>query len=214
VDLIAAKNLTMELLKKHGLHDWIMDFNHSRKSFGNCWYRVKKVSLSAPLVTINPEERVKDTVLHEIAHGIVGPGHDHDHVWESKFQEIGGSGRARWSEEETIPALTRFELHCKVHGLVKRMTRRPKHPMSCSQCCRRFDRRYLLEVRENHAVHAERRRLAVAKARARGTVEFHSRESCVSRVQRLSSPTYQELKDLTQRIQAARSQSPTDPQTP
>ncbi len=39
------------------------------------------------------DEEVKDTILHEIAHALVGKAHHHDDVWRAKALEIGCSGR-------------------------------------------------------------------------------------------------------------------------
>ncbi len=35
------------------------------------------------------DEEVKNTLLHEIAHALVGPGHRHNRVWRQKAREIG-----------------------------------------------------------------------------------------------------------------------------
>lgn len=37
-------------------------------------------------------ERIKTTVLHEIAHAIVGHAHGHDRVWVNCCKSIGGDG--------------------------------------------------------------------------------------------------------------------------
>jgi predicted SprT family Zn-dependent metalloprotease len=36
-----------------------------------------------------PEAEITDTLLHEIAHALVGPRHGHDLVWQAKCIEIG-----------------------------------------------------------------------------------------------------------------------------
>lgn len=37
-------------------------------------------------------DKIKDTVLHEIAHAIVGNNHYHDKVWKDCAQRIGSTG--------------------------------------------------------------------------------------------------------------------------
>jgi predicted SprT family Zn-dependent metalloprotease len=37
-------------------------------------------------------DKIKDTVLHEIAHAIVGGEHGHDRVWKDCAQRIGSTG--------------------------------------------------------------------------------------------------------------------------
>ena len=34
-------------------------------------------------------DHIRDTILHEIAHALVGPCHGHDAVWRQKAREIG-----------------------------------------------------------------------------------------------------------------------------
>ena len=41
----------------------------------------------------DPDE-VRDTILHEIAHALVGPGHGHDAVWKAKCVEVGAKPEA------------------------------------------------------------------------------------------------------------------------
>jgi len=47
------------------------------------------ISLSRYLISLNGEEEVRETILHEIAHALVGYSHGHDRVWKLKAMEIG-----------------------------------------------------------------------------------------------------------------------------
>jgi predicted SprT family Zn-dependent metalloprotease len=56
--------------------------------------RPGRIELSKHYVLRNPEHEVLDTILHEIAHALVGPGHGHDEVWKAKCVEVGGAAGA------------------------------------------------------------------------------------------------------------------------
>jgi hypothetical protein len=82
-------------MAKHGLIDWRFSFTKSQRSFGTCSYNYREITLSAPLVMVNNEKRVMNTILHEIAHALT-PKHNHDAVWVAKAREIGCTGQACW----------------------------------------------------------------------------------------------------------------------
>lgn len=79
-------------LNNHGLKDWGLRINSSlNPSFpylGLCSYKDKCVIISSHHLQIHPDEEIKNTVLHEIAHALT-PGHGHDSVWADKAKEIG-----------------------------------------------------------------------------------------------------------------------------
>ncbi len=52
-------------------------------------YRERRIELSVPFVERNGRAEILDTILHEIAHALVGSAHGHDVVWKSKCAEIG-----------------------------------------------------------------------------------------------------------------------------
>ena len=82
--------MALELMAKHGLHGWSFRFNRCKQTMGLCVYHRKTIELSIYFVERdNPVEEVRDTILHEIAHALVGPGHGHDKVWKRKCIEIG-----------------------------------------------------------------------------------------------------------------------------
>ena len=78
-------------LDKHGLKDWhirlTMDFNVP--FLGLCVYKDKCIILNAAHIDIHPIDEVYNTIRHEIAHAIVGPGFGHGLVWEEKAREVG-----------------------------------------------------------------------------------------------------------------------------
>jgi hypothetical protein len=86
-----ASQFLREKMNEHGLIDWSVRLNQNPESkfLGLCSYKDKCIILSAHHIDIHPDPDVKNTILHEIAHALVGPGHAHDGVWASKAREIG-----------------------------------------------------------------------------------------------------------------------------
>jgi predicted SprT family Zn-dependent metalloprotease len=91
--------LARELMRAHGLLPPAWDFRltDSRSRAGRCRYwpasgaGVVELSRAWGLANGWSEEFVRGTVLHEIAHALVGPARGHDEVWAAKCAEIGGS---------------------------------------------------------------------------------------------------------------------------
>ena len=86
----ATQRLHEELVK-HGLKDWSVRLNQNPESrfLGLCSYKDKCIILSAHHIDIHPTPDVVNTILHEVAHALVGPGHAHNDIWASKAKEIG-----------------------------------------------------------------------------------------------------------------------------
>lgn len=89
--LAAALELGAELMRLHGLEGWKLKLDHARRRAGQCDYTAKTISLSRHYVRYAETAHIKDTILHEIAHALVGPHHGHDLVWRNKAREIGCS---------------------------------------------------------------------------------------------------------------------------
>jgi len=91
---IDALALGKQLLEQHGLkaEGWEIQFNKSPSTLGQCWHQHKAIALSTVMLNSVEPAQVKDCLLHEIAHALVGPGHFHDDVWKAKAQEIGCTG--------------------------------------------------------------------------------------------------------------------------
>jgi predicted SprT family Zn-dependent metalloprotease len=130
---LAVRRLALALLETHGLVDWSFRFNRHKQSMGYCRYGDRLIELSIYFVEHNDGVEIRDTLLHEIAHALVGPGHGHDRHWKQKCLEIGARpnrcGRA-WMPEG------RWQAQCGGCGTRFHRHRRPKHLRSwfCRAC--------------------------------------------------------------------------------
>ncbi len=82
----------LELIAVNGLKKWAFKFDHSARRAGCCIYRDKLISISFNLARTGSAAAIRDTILHEIAHALVGKKHNHDAIWKAKALEIGCSG--------------------------------------------------------------------------------------------------------------------------
>jgi predicted SprT family Zn-dependent metalloprotease len=140
MQLTEAKNLAIQLMNQHGLleQNWHFQFDTAKRRFGVCNYRLKRIGLSKHLVSLNDEARVRNTILHEIAHALVGGGHGHDNVWRRKAIEIGCDGQRCYSTKVVETPESRYIAECKGCGKVHKrhkMTRSLKYGnSSCGAC--------------------------------------------------------------------------------
>ena len=121
---VRADALAKELLVRYGLHDWVIVWNNRKQTAGLCWSQRKTIELSRSYVELNSEADVRDTILHEIAHALVGSEHQHDSVWMAKAIEI-GARPARYCRETLRPA-GRWQAVCSRCGERQHKFRKPK----------------------------------------------------------------------------------------
>jgi hypothetical protein len=131
MELQGARELMENLLSVHGLtkKGWQGRFDEAKKRFGVCRIRKKIISLSRPLVLLNPEEEVRDTILHEIAHALAWERHGeighHDARWKAICREIGARPVATYDEEVIQPDLPWVLRHRKTGEVFASFTRKP-----------------------------------------------------------------------------------------
>ncbi len=104
MNIYDAKRMAQDIMLEHGLHNWTVTIDRAKRRFGQCRYATKQISLSEPLTRVNTEDHVRQTVLHEVAHALVGPGHGHDAIWKSQARRIGVKHAASRSAGEAAPA--------------------------------------------------------------------------------------------------------------
>jgi len=118
------------LLAAHGLEHWSFQFDHATKRAGCCNYRHRVISLAYAYARSATDEAIEDTILHEIAHALVGKDHGHNAVWRAQARAIGCSG-ARCHDVQFTPP--RYIVTCEQACWVTTAERR-KRDAVCRTC--------------------------------------------------------------------------------
>jgi len=140
MELKEAKQLALDLMEKHKL-PWNFIFDEARSRFGQCDYSTQTISLSKYLVELNAPERVKSTILHEIAHALLPAGEGHSKVWKRKAIELGDDGERCYSAEDTVipkPAHT-YVYRCINCGNEIQKNYKMHQTQACRKCCLQFN---------------------------------------------------------------------------
>ena len=101
-------NIARQKMKQFYLNDWTIKFDHAQRRAGACFFDKKVLSFSTKFLRKANKEDIIDTVLHEIAHAIVGPGQGHNLIWKKKAIEIGCSGKIYHDFEFSKPKWIKF----------------------------------------------------------------------------------------------------------
>lgn len=141
MELEAARTLALSLMTKHGV-DWEFGWDRARRRAGQTNFTDRKITLSRTLTELCTPEQVTQTVLHEIAHALVGPGHGHGPVWKNMAKRIGAQPqRCTGPDFPVSPAP--WQAVCD-SGHVHRRYRRPQRTVSCGLCSRTYSDRHVL----------------------------------------------------------------------
>ena len=143
MDTRDALALARALVAEHGLRGWTVGLDRAKTRAGACHYAKRLITLSGPLTRLHSEDHVRDTILHEIAHALVGPRHRHDAVWRETARRIGSTGERCVSAD--APKVEGEWVGTCPAGHQVRRHRRPQRLQSCSQCAYSFDLRHLFE---------------------------------------------------------------------
>ncbi len=128
-----------DLMLKHGLKDWRFGWDRAKKRYGLCHFGRKVISLSFYLTPFCSEKEIENTILHEIAHALVGFRHGHDKVWKTKALEIGCDGKRCG---RAVAVEKKFVGTCPKCGAKFFRNRRSRS--SCAKCDSKFNPTYLI----------------------------------------------------------------------
>jgi predicted SprT family Zn-dependent metalloprotease len=126
VDIMEARTLARQLMNQYGLQRWTFRIDNCRSRFGHCSWRHNRISLSGPLTYLNDLDKVRDTILHEIAHALT-PYAYHNQTWRIKAQQIGANPTACYDTANVKTPTAPWHAICpKCHKDIKRyrMSRR------------------------------------------------------------------------------------------
>ena len=141
---LTRKRLARQLTDQHGLTAWKLVWNRAKDTHGLCDYRTMTITLSEAMQHVSDQDYL-DTVLHEIAHALVGPGHAHGYVWRRQCLAIGGNGQQYVSKAASaaVKATAPWEGRCPKCTHVTRQHRAPLRVKAC-RCGVRFRPEHVL----------------------------------------------------------------------
>ena len=132
-----CKNYFDRKAKEFKLIGWQIGIDHAMKRLGQTDYNKKLITISKHFLR-GPncsESKIRNTVLHEIAHCLVGPKHNHDKVWKNMALKIGCNGKV--TESMDIPD-AKWLMYCPKKCFKQTYLRKPKTEgkvcLKCNSC--------------------------------------------------------------------------------
>ena len=120
----------------HGLtaRGWKVAYDRCKARLGMCDHDRRTLSFSRHLIAGGTPRDMRDTILHEIAHALVGRRHAHDTTWRQVALEIGCNGERLYTGECLVrPAwILRCSGGCWSTGRHKRVLSLAQR--KCGQC--------------------------------------------------------------------------------
>ena len=129
-----ARNLAVKYMEEYSLFDagWSFGFDRAKARFGQTHFGRKTITLSRPFLSHVTEEQLIDTILHEIAHALAGPGVGHGPAWRNIARAIGANPTATKDHDGTVPrAAWKGVCPC---GHETTMHRAPGRVKACAIC--------------------------------------------------------------------------------
>lgn len=141
-----AEKQVHHYLKLHAFNKWREGWRYggelrATRTLGRTFYRDKVIRLSKHLLEQGTEKDILDTVLHEIAHVIAGPGAKHGPAWKAVALRLGCPPQAA-THDVVIEVDKRYKGTCQngcTFGYARRPAERtlrsgycPKHRSSIS----------------------------------------------------------------------------------
>ena len=133
----AVQALAHDLLHTHGLWEqgWRFAFDRAVRRAGACHYHRQRITLSRAFAQTLEEAEIRETLLHEIAHALVGPGQGHNARWKATAQAIGCRAERTHSYEfAPAPWTLRCVRGCFSVPRHRRPAQRRLNHLRCARC--------------------------------------------------------------------------------
>lgn len=133
-------------------------FDNAVRRMGCYHIKKKRITLSRPITLLNDEERVKNTILHEIAHALAEkerPSSGHNYFWKIKARMVGCDAERTCGSDQVVAPPSRGVMVCLSCNMQSPVYRRPAKPVkkACRHCCNkyaggRYNEKYALQYME------------------------------------------------------------------
>jgi predicted SprT family Zn-dependent metalloprotease len=163
MELSAALDLANSLMREHGLiaAGWTVRTDNAKRRLGVCRFGPRVIGLSAPIIALNDESVIRDTVLHEIAHALAGPAAGHGPQWKAVARSIGANPQRCADGATTATPDARWVGSCRFCDFTldrHRLTASARQG-ACPRCCNRhnggrYTDEYLLVWHDRHVSRA------------------------------------------------------------
>lgn len=154
MDIRVAKKIALSKMKELGLNDWSFKFDNAKSRLGLCSHSKKTIQVSRLYAKLNDESRIVNTILHEIAHALVGSSHGHNDVWRNKAIALGSDGERCASGVELVKPKPKYIGTCPNCGKTIYKNRMRSTTGACNICCNKlaggsWDARFRFDWKEN-----------------------------------------------------------------
>jgi len=113
---------------------WRFGFETTASRAAVCRHRDKTIAMALSYALRAPRHEIVDTLLHEIAHAIVGPNHKHDRVWKAKAREIGCTAERCTSLQHSVGGWLGRCTTCSRTWTRHRLTTKMRTRAICPRC--------------------------------------------------------------------------------
>ena len=134
--LTEVQSLASSLFTEYQLRHWTFKFDRAVRRYGLTNYTRKEISVSkiyvlSPKVTLY---HIRNTLLHEIAHAIVGPKNGHNQIWRTKALSIGCDGKTCGSAPISVKKRYRIFCGCGANDFTRHRKPSKLHEEKCGKC--------------------------------------------------------------------------------
>ena len=91
-ELHRVRHWAEALITAHLDESWTFGFDNAKRRAGLCDYERRRISVSRYLTARYDDDTNHQTLLHEVAHAIAGPGAGHGGRWKAVARDLGYVG--------------------------------------------------------------------------------------------------------------------------
>lgn len=93
MNLNDIRQTATNLLIENGLSAWSFSFNNNKRRVAVCKHGDQRIEISQVFTPHMTDAQILNSLTHEIAHALMGPGYGHSASWQARHIMLGGDGK-------------------------------------------------------------------------------------------------------------------------